>query len=86
MKKELDEERSKVAAALKEQQQMKTMLEQKTIELKKNILLNEELTDKIERLSQERNNIMTERDKLAMDHQTLVADKEVSVRIAVMLC
>lgn len=75
--KELDEEKSKIAAAMKEQQQMKTMLEQKTIELKKNLLLNEELTSKLERVSQERDNIITERNKLAMDQQTLLADKEV---------
>ena len=75
--KELDEERSKAAAALKGQQQMKTSLEQKSIELKKNVLLNEELTDKVERLSQERDNIMTERNKLTMEQQTLLADKEV---------
>ena len=52
MSKELDEERSKAASALKEQQQMKTLLEQKSIELKKNLLLNEELTNKLERLRQ----------------------------------
>ena len=77
MIKELDEEKSKAASALKEQQKMKTVLEQKSIELKKNLLLNEELTDKLERLRQERDNIITERNKLAMDQQALVADKEV---------
>ena len=83
MMKELDEERSKVAAALKDQQQMKTLLEQKSIELKKNVLLTEELTDKVERLSQERDNIMAERNKLAMEQQTFLADKEVGVRMCV---
>ena len=81
MSKELDEERSKAASALKEQQQMKTLLEQKSIELKKNLLLNEELTNKLERLRQERDNIMTERNKLAMDQQALVADKEVRISV-----
>jgi len=83
----LDEEKSKVAAAVKEQQQMKTMLEQKTIELKKNLLLNEELTNKLERLSQERDNVIAERNKLAMAQQTLVADKEVrTIVICIVVC
>ena len=86
MSKELDEERSKAASALKEQQQMKTLLEQKSIELKKNLLLNEELTNKLERLRQERDNIMTERNKLAMDQQALVADKEVRISVMHVLC
>ena len=86
MSKELDEERSKAASALKEQQQMKTLLEQKSIELKKNLLLNEELTNKLERLRQERDNIMTERNKLAMDQQALVADKEVRISVIHVLC
>ena len=70
-----------VAAAMKEQRQMKTLLEQKSIELKKNVLLNEELTDRVERLSQDRDNIMAERNKLAMEQQTLVADKEVGMSV-----
>ena len=86
MSKELDEERSKAASAQKEQQQMKTLLEQKSIELKKNLLLNEELTNKLERLRQERDNIMTERNKLAMDQQALVADKEVRISVIHVLC
>ena len=86
MVKELDEERSKVATALKEQQQMKTLLEQKSIELKKKALLSEELTDKIERLSQERDNIMAERNKLAMEQQTLLADKEVGNDLCCIVC
>ena len=85
MVKELDEEKLKVANALKEQQKMKTVLEQKTIELKKNLLLNEELTDKLERLRQERDNVMAERNKLAMDQQALVADKEVRTLIGMFL-
>ena len=84
--KELEEERSKVAAALKDQQRMKTLLEQKSIELKKNVLLTEELTDKVERFSQERDNIMAERNKLAMEQQTFLADKEVGARVCVCVC
>ena len=56
---------------------MKKLLEEKSVELKKNVLLNEELNDKMERLILERDNVMAERNKLAMEQQTLVTDKEV---------
>ena len=75
---ELSEERSKVAAAVKQHEQTKELLEEKSSELRKCALLNEELNSKLEKLIKERDTIITERNKLATEHKTLAADKEVT--------
>ena len=78
---ELSEERSKVSAVLKQQEQTKTLLEEKNSELRKCVLLNEELNSKLEKLIEERDTVITERNKLVTEQRTLAADKEVAVII-----
>jgi len=74
---ELSEERLKASAALKQQEQTKTLLEQKSSELRKCVLLNEELNSKLEKLIKERDTVIFEKNKLVTDQRTLAADKEV---------
>jgi len=82
---ELSEERSKVSATLKQQEQTKTLLEEKNSELRKCVLLNEELNSNLERLIEERDAVMSERNKLVTEQRTLAADKEVTV-LVIKLC